>query len=205
MTSASAKYCAPPSPLSPVTRLRIVILVAADERLQKFRHPLSTGRRWEKILMVAVCARRGGLITSLTRIVCAGPLPDEMRRRTLAAGRVHAQLLSATRPGTRGAELYQLAARAYREEGFEGEEHLHHQGGACGYRTRDWVAHPACAETVEVNQAFAWNPSVTGTKVEETCIAFDNDVEVITASPNWPSISVTVEGRPYILPDVLSL
>ncbi len=50
----------------------IVNLVAADERIQQFRHPIPTGRRWEKILMVVACARRGGLVVSLTRIVCAG-------------------------------------------------------------------------------------------------------------------------------------
>lgn len=183
----------------------VVILVAADERIRQFRHPVPTERRWEKVLMVVVCARRNGLIASLSRIVCVGPLPDELARRTLACARVDAKLLAATRPGAAGDELYRLASRSYAEEGFEGEERLHHQGGACGYRTRDWVAHPSCDERVEANQAFAWNPSITGTKVEETCIAFDDGCEIITASPDWPSIQVTVEGRLYVLPGVLSL
>jgi Xaa-Pro aminopeptidase len=183
----------------------VVALVAADERLQKFRHPVPTEASWERVLMVVVCAHRSGLIASLTRIVCAGAIPDELRKRTLAAARVNAQLLAATRPGVAGAELYKLAARAYAAEGFAGEERLHHQGGACGYRTRDWVAHPLCEEQVEANQAFAWNPSITGTKVEETCIAFADHIETITASPDWSSISVAVEGQEYILPDVLSL
>jgi antitoxin VapB len=183
----------------------VVVLVAADERIQKYRHPVPTERRWEKVLMIVVCARRGGLIASLSRIVCVGPLPSELKRRTLSAARVDARLLSATRPGATGAELYGLAARSYAEEGFEGEQRLHHQGGACGYRTRDWVAHPACDERVEANQAFAWNPSITGTKVEETSIAFDDGCEIITASPDWPAIAVDIEGRQYDLPDVLSL
>jgi Xaa-Pro aminopeptidase len=183
----------------------VVVLVAADERIQKFRHPVPTERRWEKVLMVVVCARRGGLIASLSRIICAGPIPDELKRRTQACARVDAGILSATRPGATGAELYGLAARSYTEEGFEGEERLHHQGGACGYRTRDWVAHPSSDERVEANQAFAWNPSITGTKIEETCIAFDDGCEIITASPDWPTIPVGIEGREFILPDVLSL
>lgn len=183
----------------------VVTLVAADERIQKFRHPVPTERRWEKVLMVVVCARRSGLIASLSRLVCAGRVTDELLRRTHACARVDAKLLSATRPGATGAELYAHASRSYSEEGFEGEERLHHQGGACGYRTRDWVAHPSCAERVEANQAFAWNPSITGTKVEETCIAFDEGCEIITASPGWPGIPISVEGREYVLPDVLSL
>lgn len=183
----------------------VVNLVAADERIKLYRHPLPTERRWEKVLMVVVCARRGGLIASLTRIVSAGELTEELRRRTRAAARVNARLLAATRPGATGAELYRVAASAYAEEGFEGEEHLHHQGGATGYRTRDWVAHPVSQETVQVNQAFAWNPSITGTKVEETCIAGAESIEVVTRTPDWPQISAPLDGREYLSPDVLPL
>ena len=183
----------------------VVTLVAADERLANFRHPVPTKRKWEKVVMVAVCARRGGLIVSLTRLVCAGPVLDDLRRRTEATARVNAQLFAATVPGTRGRELYEVAARAYRDVGFAGEQHLHHQGGACGYRTRDWVAHPQSEEAVQPVQAFAWNPSITGTKIEETCIATADDIEVITATPDWPQIAVQVAGREYLLPDVLPL
>ncbi len=183
----------------------VVHLVAADERIQKYRHPVPTERRWEKVLMIVVCARRGGMIASFTRIVCNGAIPEELKRRTLAAARVNAQLLAATRPSASGADLFQLAASAYAREGFAGEERLHHQGGASGYRTRDWVAHPACTEQVQPNQLFAWNPSVTGTKVEETCITTPDGVEVLTITPGWPQISVSIEGREYFSPDVLSL
>jgi len=183
----------------------VVALVAADERLARFRHPVPTERRWEKVVMIVVCARRGGLIASLSRLVCAGAVPDELRRRTEATARVHAQLLAATKPGTTGRELYEVAARTYAETGFAGEQHRHHQGGATGYRTRDWVAHPSSAELVQPRQAFAWNPSITGTKVEETCLALADEVELITTSPDWPSIQVEVAGRRYALPDVLPL
>lgn len=183
----------------------VVLLAAGDERIQRFRHPVPTSRAWQKLLMVVVCARRHGLIASLTRLISAGPIPDELARRTLAAARVNARLLAATRPDTSGAELYEVADRAYAAEGFPEEEHLHHQGGACGYRTRDWVAHPLSVDRVETNQAFAWNPSVTGTKVEETCIVLAERVETITASPDWPSLSIDVNGENYLFPDVLSL
>lgn len=183
----------------------IVTLVAADERLKLYRHPTPTQLRWEKVVMIVVCARRGGLIASLTRIVSAGEAPQELRRRTDAAARVNAKLYAATRPGATGRELFDVAARAYAEEGFPGEELLHHQGGATGYRTRDWVAHPESFETAQARQAFAWNPSITGSKVEETCLAFEEDVEVLTASPAWPAIEAEADGRRYSLPDVLSL
>lgn len=183
----------------------VVTLVASDERLPKFRHPVPSARRWERTLMLVTCARRGGLIASLSRIICAGQVPDELRRRTDAVARVNARLLASTRPGAIGSELYGVASAAYAEQGFAGEEHLHHQGGACGYRTRDWVAHPASLETVMHGQAFAWNPSITGSKAEETCIASDVGVEILTTTPEWPQISVRVDGREYPSPDVLAL
>ncbi|MCA1619262.1 MAG: M24 family metallopeptidase [Acidobacteria bacterium] len=183
----------------------VVTLVAADERLSKFRHPVPTSRRWERVLMLVTCARRGGLIASLTRIVCAGGASDELRRRTRSVARVNARLLAATKPGAVGSELFSTVAAAYAEEGFAGEERLHHQGGACGYRTRDWVAHPASAETVQPGQAFAWNPSITGSKAEETCVASADGVEILTNTPGWPQIPVRFDGSEYHSPDVLEL
>jgi Xaa-Pro aminopeptidase len=183
----------------------VVTLVAADDRLKRFRHPVPTDLHWRKVLMIVVCARRAGLIASFTRIVCAGAIPDDLSKRTRASAFVNSRLFSRTRPGVTGRELYQLAALAYEQEGFPGEERLHHQGGAAGYRPRDWVAHPTSTEKVQRSQAFAWNPSITGSKVEETCIAFDEGIEIITATPGWPTIPVELEGRTYLLPGVLSL
>lgn len=183
----------------------VVLLVAGDERIQRYRHPIPTTRVWEKNLMVVVCARRHGLIASLSRLICNGPVSADLSRRTLAAARVNASLFAATRPGTTGAELYDVAVRSYAGEGFPDEVHRHHQGGACGYRTRDWVAHPLSKDRVEANQAFAWNPTVTGSKCEETSIAFADGIEIITTTPDWPSLSVNAAGRNYLLPDILSI
>jgi Xaa-Pro aminopeptidase len=183
----------------------VVTLVAADDRLKRFRHPVPTNLSWKKVLMIVVCARRGGLIASLTRIVCDGAIPEALSSRTRACAFVNARLFNGTKPGMTGRELYELAAFAYSEAGFPGEEHLHHQGGATGYQTRDWAAHPTSTEKVQNAQAFAWNPSITGSKVEETCIAFEDGIEIITATPGWPSIPIEVEGCAYLLPGVLSL
>ena len=180
----------------------IVLLVAAGERIARYRHPPPTDHRWDKDgVMVVVCARRSGLVVALTRIVWMGPVPEEIRRRTRAAAEVNARLLAATRPGTSGRELFAVAARAYEELGFAGEERLHHQGGPCGYLSRDWIAHPASEETVDSPQAFAWNPSITGTKVEETWIVSDG-VEGITSTPGWPAVEVESGGRMCAFPDI---
>ena len=183
----------------------VVSLVAADERIGKYRHPIPTANRFEKMLLLVTCAKREGLIVSLSRIVCVGEPSDELKRTTDSAAYVNARLLDATRPGATGAELYRTAADAYAEQGFAGEVGRHHQGGAAGYRTREWVALPQSGVIVRADQAFAWNPSITGTKVEDTCIVTENGVEVITASPVFPQIATTINGREYLSHGIMTI
>jgi antitoxin VapB len=183
----------------------VVTLVGADERIDNFRHPVPTENVWKKVLLIAVCARRAGLIASLSRIASVGAIPDELRRKTEAAAYVFGKFLTATEPGANAAAIYEIASKAYAEKGFADEIDKHHQGGAAGYKTRDWVAHPASAEIVQNNQAFAWNPSITGTKAEETVIAGENGIEYLTLSPNFPRIEIAIDGNEFYAPDILKL
>lgn len=183
----------------------VVTLVAADERIAQFRHPVPTDRRFDKCALLVTCAKRDGLIASLSRMVSIGEPSDELKLRTEAAAYVNATLLHSTRSGATGAELYKIAAAAYAERDFADEINKHHQGGAAGYKTRDWVAHPASTEAVEQFQAFAWNPSITGTKVEETVIVTETGIEVVTASPNVPKITTTLNGLEYNSPGILCI
>lgn len=182
-----------------------VVLVAADERMRRFRHPVPTSATWRYAVMLVACIERAGLVVALSRIVTAGEAADELIRRTAACGRVFGRLLEATRPGTRGADLFATAQRAYEEAGFPGEERRHHQGGAIGYRSREWVAHPASEERVQPRQAFAWNPSITGTKVEDTALLTDDGIEIITGSGDWVSNPIEVQGRALAAAGVLTL
>ena len=183
----------------------IVTLVAADDRMGRFRHPVPTAVRWRDRVMVVVCAQRRGLVAALSRIVVAGSVPEVLDARTRATARVFARLLEATVPGARGCDLFSAAAVAYADAGFPGEEARHHQGGATGYRSREWIAHPTSRETVQARQAFAWNPSITGTKVEETTLLTEDGLEVLTSSPGWPSVPLAIRGLSLSAPAVLAL
>ena len=171
-----------------------VVLVAADERLRRFRHPVPTATVWKQILMLVTCIQRGGLVVALSRIVAAGPPDAETVRRTDATAQVFARLLQATRAGARGRDLFAVAQRAYADAGFAGEELRHHQGGAIGYRSREWVAHPSNEETVNVPQAFAWNPSIAGTKVEDTALLTEGGIDLITTTRGWPTLAHGAAG-----------
>jgi antitoxin VapB len=180
----------------------VVVLVGSDDRLRKYRHPAPTATRWRHVVLVACCAERDGLVVALSRIVTAGSATPDLISRTRATATVFGRLLDATVPGATGAQLYSAAAEAYTAAGFPGEELLHHQGGAIGYRARDWVAHPRSTETVQARQAFAWNPSITGTKMEDTALVVDGQIELITPTPDWPSIPMAVQGMTLDAADV---
>ena len=172
----------------------IVALVGSDERLRRFRHPVPTATKWEHVVMLALCAERDGIIVSLSRIVASRP-PADLAERTRATATVFGRILEATRPGATGAALYATARDAYAAVGFPGEELKHHQGGAIGYRAREWTAHPTSAEVVQERQAFAWNPTIAGTKVEDTALLVDGTLDMITTSPDWPVIELAGNVR----------
>jgi antitoxin VapB len=93
--------------------------------------------------------------------------------------------------------LFRVAQSAYAAAGFPGEERFHHQGGATGYGEREWVATPDGTETVVNNQAFAWNPSIRGGKVEDTVLLRDGVIENLTATPGLPTLKAEVQGSDY--------
>jgi Xaa-Pro dipeptidase len=48
------------------------------------------------------------------------------------------------------------------------------------------------------NQAFAWNPSIRGGKVEDTVILCNGVIENLTATPELPQLTdAIVEGSTY--------
>ena len=182
----------------------VVTLVAADDRMSQFRHPVPTSREWNHTLLIGLCAERHGLVVALSRIVSSGRSPA-LHDLTAKTALVFARLIAATRPGTTGAELFETATDAYRDAGHAGQEQLHHQGGAIGYQSRDWIAHPTSRERVRDRQAFAWNPSITGTKVEDTILLLDGAAHPITTTGAWPSIEVSADGLRVRAPGILEL
>jgi Xaa-Pro dipeptidase len=182
-----------------------VTLIAADDRIQRYRHPVPTDTPWERLLMVVVCAQRDGLVVSLSRIISAGSPPAALVELTRKTAAVFGRLLAATRDGATGRQLYDAVVDGYAQQGFPGEERLHHQGGATGYKSREWLAHPASEDTVRGPQAFAWNPSITGTKVEETALVTASGIEIVTTSPEWPSIGIDVGSACAVAPGILQV
>jgi Xaa-Pro aminopeptidase len=180
----------------------VVLLVATDERIRRFRHPLPTSKKLKRHAMLVLCARQHGLIAALTRIVHFGKLPGDLRKRHNAVCGIDAVFQKNTRPGASVGEVFARGTEAYDRLGFKDEWKLHHQGGPCGYEARDYLASPTSKGLVQENQPFAWNPTITGAKSEDTILVTSKGIEILTASHDWPMVEVQFNGLSVDRPDI---
>jgi Xaa-Pro dipeptidase len=161
-----------------------VLLAAADGRIARYRHPIPHGDRIEGRAMLVVSAERGGLYANVTRMVHFEEPDAEVERRQRACETILNRMREeATTPGRTLADAFEDCQRFYAEAGFPDEWKLHHQGGMTGYGSREIIATPQTRQEIGVGQAFAWNPSVTGAKAEETFVLTEEGPDVITRIP----------------------
>jgi Xaa-Pro aminopeptidase len=180
-----------------------VNLVATDERIFHFRHPLPSSKKLARYAMLILCGRRFGLICSLTRLVHFGELPVEVRIKSRAVAQVDAAMLTATQPGRSLGEVFRVAQRTYAQVGYGEEWKLHHQGGPAGYEPREVIATPGSSVKIMEGQVFAWNPSITGTKSEDSILINQAGFEVLTSIPGWPMQEVEINGQTVERPAIL--
>jgi len=185
-----------------------VILVASDERIERFRHPLPTEKRIDNSLMVVLCARRHGLIANLTRMVYFGrTLPPELAGKHRAVQQVDAAFILATREGAVVEEVFEHGLTSYEANGFGDEWQNHHQGGPTGYQGRSYKARRGEKRRVLAPQAFAWNPSIAGTKSEDTVLTAPGGgvPELLTPPLDWPVREVEWGGDTIPRAEILLL
>lgn len=157
-----------------------VVLAAGDDRIARYRHPVPTTSEFHRRVMLVLCAEQGGLYANITQFVHFEPPDEDWLRRREATERILARLRDeATKPGRTLGEVLEDAKAYYREEGFPEEWRLHHQGGMTGYATREVIATPDSTVEIRPGMAYAWNPSVTGAKSEETFVLTESGPVVV--------------------------
>ncbi len=174
-----------------------VVLVGGCSRAQTYRHYTPTTAELGDYALVSVTAQRGGLYTSLTRTVVF-EAPEWLDERFAAAAAVETTALAATqqaaRDGSNAAQVFEAIQTAYEVVGWPDEWNQHHQGGAAGFAGREWIATPESTARVYAPQAYAWNPTVQGTKSEGTVLVTDAVIEPLTLTGSWPTVSVEAVG-----------
>ena len=182
----------------------VVNLIAVDDRVDNFRHPIPTETVLKSRAMLVICAEYGGLISNMTRFVSFGPLDEQFRLKQQAVLNIEAAVYDATKPGRTLGSIFEKLTRAYADNGFADQWKYHHQGGSAGYLGREAFADPDSTVIVHDNQAFAWNPSVPGYKSEDTYLLTPRGWEMITtASEDWPKQTGRSGNFTMARPDVL--
>ena len=177
----------------------VVLLVAGDERLERYKHPLPQAAPTNKRVMAVACARRHGLIASITRLLSFGPEPAAKKRQYSALLEVERVVFDHTRHGLLVTDVFEQIKEAYKAAGRPQAWQEHHQGGPAGYLTRDFVATPADRHMLVEGSAYAWNPSLPGLKVEDTVLLQGDTLTVLTEDPRWPLVEVGGRHRPEVL------
>lgn len=174
--------------------------VAGESRVMRFRHPLPTTELVGSRVVASICAKRKGLIASVTRIVTFGELSEPGINSYLALLHVEAALFDVTAVGNAFSEPVKAAIAAYPANGFDADEWTHHhQGGPTGYLPRDWPATTTSTRLIAEHQPIAWNPTGKGWKAEDTILTTTSGVKILSNDPNWPMQMVNGRNRPNLL------
>jgi Xaa-Pro dipeptidase len=182
-----------------------LVLVACDNRISDYRHPIPTTKKIERYVMYVAVAVKWGLNLSITRIVHFGEPSGELRKKHEAILNIDARLILNTRPGSRIVDIFKEHRNNFARYGYPDEWQKLHQGGSASYRIRDVKATLDTPDTEEVmvNQVFAWNPSIRGIKSEDTMVVLEDRNEILSEDPDWPLVEVDADGKRIKRPDLM--
>lgn len=180
-----------------------VLLVATDERIYAYRHPIPTSKKLRKHALLVICGERGGLVANLTRVVHFGPLSEELIQHKEKLSRIDAAFITNSKPGLSVGDVFKTGIQQYEEEGYPDDWKKLHQGGPTGYDSREFIATMHSQTEVKENMVFTWNPSLPGVKSEDTILITDQGPQILTETGAWPYLEVEFGGQHLLRPDIL--
>lgn len=184
---------------------KLSCMVAADQRIFNFRHPLPTTAQVENRVQFGGNFRRDGLVICLTRYASFGPLSEEIKKQMNANQIIDCTLIAASEPGTVFSDALKKGQAKYAELGYADEFNKHHQGGPIGYAGRDYRVDFSTSDTVKAHQGLCWNPSITGTKSEDTYITCAGKRIAVTRPVLFDSVTLNVDGYEFVRPETIIL
>ena len=181
----------------------VLVLVGGEKRGRIYRHFLPKDEVCNDYVMASVCGRRNGLILSSTRIVSFeknDALFEQHRKNCY----VDAVAIGNTIVGKTLGDVFDKICQAYEDMEYPDEWKKHHQGGLAGYRAREAKAVPNAPLRIESNELFAWNPTIAGTKSEDTILVTEEGRDILTVSTGkWPTLKFNVNGVEIERPNIL--
>lgn len=177
-------------------------MCAGDSRISNYRHPVPTDNVITRRVQLGGNMRYKGLIICCTRLLSFEPVSPELRAQYRANVEIDCTLMAASRPGNTFVSALEAGRAAYEAHGYGEEFSRHHQGGPIGYAGRDYRVDFSTPGVIAENQAFCWNPSITGTKSEDTVIATSDGIIPVSRPIIAPRITLEVCGQTFVRPDI---
>ncbi len=184
----------------------ILILVFGEDSARRYRHNLPRAVEVGRNFFFSICARKKGLVVSATRSARFG-LDDDIQDQHNQNAWIDAVAIAHSRPGIRLNEVLGKIQKSYEKAGYPEEWKRHHQGGIAGYNAREQTASPSSDWVLQSGYAVAWNPTITGTKSEDTVLIRDDENEIVSfpKDSQWPCLSFELNGMVVQRPDMMIL
>ncbi|HCZ05730.1 MAG: hypothetical protein PWP37_1649 [Thermotogota bacterium] len=181
-----------------------VLLVFGDESRKLYRHNIPRDVKLGNTFFASTCAGKGGLILALTRMVSFvndAHLEDQYLKNAM----IDAEEFLESLEGRRLNEMFNIIKGLYEKQGVAEQFELHHQGGTIAYLPREEISTPSSETILESNMAVAWNPTITGTKLEDTILITEagNEYVTFTEKSKWPVLELNVNGTTVKRPGIL--
>ena len=159
------------------------------------------GNRLDNYALVGICGRRNGLIVSLSRNVLINR-DEEMIQKHMKCAKVSAAFLSNLKIGNTAQNVFEKGLLAYQEQGYPLEYKEHHQGGLTGFAPRELRVNIGCTHLVRKDEAYAFNPTIQGSKCEDTVLVTENGIEIMTYTGNYAYVTCDIDGERLMMPTV---
>ncbi len=169
-----------------------VLLVFSERTRNLYRHNLPGNDALGRFFFVSICARKYGLVLSATRSAAFVRVPDDLETQHYLNAKIDARIMENTRPGKTLRDMFFTIRDIYSEYNHEDEFEKHHQGGIAGYNSREEKAIPNSSTVLQASMLVAWNPTITGTKSEDTILLTDDGFEILTFTEEsrWPELNL---------------
>jgi len=183
----------------------VLHLIAADDRIYKYRHPISTENKLKKLLMISCNARYKGLVTKITRMLHFGVISPELKLQYEQTADIENAMALAAKPGVDELVPFNLAVKMYEDFGYHDMWKVHHQGGPQSYTNGFYLITPEVHNIIQLNQCYGFNPSITGTKTEDGFVVTNEGPLFITYPVSFPVLKSEIDGFEFARPGILEI
>ena len=183
----------------------VLLLIAADDRIYKYRHAVPTDKRLKKLLMISCNARYKGLVTKITRTLHFGKIPKELQEQYRQTLEIENAMAAASKPGVDELVPQNLALKMYKDFGYPDMWKVHHQGGPQSYTNGFYLISPSNHSIIQLHQCYGYNPSITGTKTEDGFVVTEEGPLFVTYPVTFPAITSIIDGVKFIRPGILEI